>query len=353
MLRRWRASRGQRRQQQPVLPNPSVWSNRPLGVTPEEIAANLTEELRELRPDLPPLRLELDPSLPFFDLMLRRDGDAVRMRAGARPGDRVPTNFIQGRAAAPIWWLLNASESVETLSISLSDGDQPSLADYAFSAFDPARGLLPDSYFFRRRGYLRMRHHALAKAVPWNEREEGVIWRGSVNGQGLYSLLPEMVDHPGVKQRLRLALKARDLDGIDMRFVVGEGTDRAALEAAGLLGDRVPPGGWRRRKFALDVDGYSNAWSNLIERFHLGCCVLKVDSEYGFRQWYYDRLVPFETHVPVKADLSDLEEKLDWIRANDVQCRNIAANGQALARSLDFESQTRWAGETITQRWAG
>jgi hypothetical protein len=31
-------------------------------------------------------------------------------------------------------------------------------------------------------------------------------------------------------------------------------------------------------------------------------------------------------HVPVKADLSDLEEKIRWCRENDDKCREIAAN---------------------------
>ncbi len=152
-----------------------------------------------------------------------------------------------------------------------------------------------------------------------------------------------------------MAVKCRDLPGIDFRFAPPvRGRKHAALAAAGLMGDFIPPlTSWANRKFAVDIDGHTNAWSNLLERFHLGgCCVLKVESQFDYRQWYYGRLVPFETHVPVKADLSNLEERLDWIRRNDAHCQQIAANGQALAQSLDFESQTRWAGgKAITQRF--
>lgn len=333
------------------VPNrgPRVWETRALGASLEEIATSLTEELRELRPDLPALRLELDPKLPMFDLEILRDGEQLVLHSGARTDDRTTLNFLQGRGATPAWWLLNAGQAT-SLTLSISDGDQPSLGGFSFSACDPTLTLLPDSYFFRRRGYRHLQHHVARFALPWEQREGGVLWRGDINGQGLFSLSPAMADHPGVKQRLRLALKARDLAGIDARFVLREGRDAAALAAAGLLADRVPPISWMNRKFALDVDGFSNAWSNLLERFHMGCCVLKIDSEFGFRQWYYDRLEPFETHVPVKADLSDLAEMLDWIRANDTRCREIAANGQALAQSLDFEEQTRWAGEVIA-RW--
>ena len=356
MLGRLKALRAGRRPAPAPKPAPKrdpwAWERRALGASLDEICATLTEELRELRPDLPDLRLELDPQLPMFDLDIRREGDVLLLRSGARKDDRATLTFLQGRAAAPAWWLLNSEDEGARLTISLSDGDHPSLGDFSFSAHDPALTLLPDSYFFRRRGYFRLQHRAAGLAPPWDQREDGVLWRGDTNGQGLFSLNPALADHPGVKQRLRLALKAQSLSGIDARFVLRDGKDGAALAAAGLLADRVPMFSWTGRKFALDVDGFSNAWSNLLERFHMGCCVLKVDSEFGFRQWYYDRLEPFVTHVPVKADLSDLGEKLDWIRANDAQCRDIAANGQALARSLDFEGQTRWAGEVITGRGA-
>lgn len=46
--------------------------------------------------------------------------------------------------------------------------------------------------------------------------------------------------------------------------------------------------------------------------------------------WYFPLLQPYVDHVPVKADLSDLEEKIRWCRQNDDKCREIAKN------ALDF-----------------
>ncbi len=42
--------------------------------------------------------------------------------------------------------------------------------------------------------------------------------------------------------------------------------------------------------------------------------------------WYFPVLKPWVDHVPVKADLSDLAEKIRWCRENDVECRKIAKN---------------------------
>lgn len=319
----------------------------------DRITRSLTDELRELRPDCPPVHVTLDESLPAFDATLRHEGSRLHIITGARSDVHICMRFLEARAATPAWWLLNADNAVEEVSISLSDGDQPTLAPFSFSSFTPDQTLVPDPYFLRRRAFTKIQRHADRFSVAWDERSSDVIWRGHFSGQGMFSLHRDLADHPGVKQRLRLALKAQELQGIDVRFVPGAKSDAAALLAAGLLGDRVQMTSWKSCKFAIDIDGFSNAWSNLLERFHLGCCVLKVDSPFGFRQWYYDRLIPFETHVPVRADLSDLAEKLDWIRANDTECQAIAANGQALARSLDFDSVTRWAGDAVTARTLG
>ncbi len=69
--------------------------------------------------------------------------------------------------------------------------------------------------------------------------------------------------------------------------------------------------------------------------------VLKVASPSGFRQWYYSELQPWTHYVPVKADLSDLHEQIDWCRTNAEECRRIAAMGQAFATSRTYETEIR------------
>jgi len=42
--------------------------------------------------------------------------------------------------------------------------------------------------------------------------------------------------------------------------------DTARLAAAGMLGDFIDPPALARLQVAIDIDGYSNAWSNLFTR---------------------------------------------------------------------------------------
>ncbi|CAM9418569.1 unnamed protein product [Discosporangium mesarthrocarpum] len=57
----------------------------------------------------------------------------------------------------------------------------------------------------------------------------------------------------------------------------------------------------------------------------MGSVIIKVTSRcVADSMWYFPLLEPWVDHVPVKEDLSDLEEKLRWCRAHDDECRKIA-----------------------------
>jgi Glycosyl transferase family 90 len=61
----------------------------------------------------------------------------------------------------------------------------------------------------------------------------------------------------------------------------------------------------------------------------LGSVILKVEPrQVADRMWYFPLLVPYKDHIPVKADLSDLEEKIRWCREHDDECRQIGENAK-------------------------
>jgi len=62
----------------------------------------------------------------------------------------------------------------------------------------------------------------------------------------------------------------------------------------------------------------------------LGSVILKVEPrQVADRMWYFPLLKPYHDHVPVKSDLSDLEEKIRWCREHDDECRKIGENAKA------------------------
>lgn len=85
-----------------------------------------------------------------------------------------------------------------------------------------------------------------------------------------------------------------------------------------------------RFKYILYVEGHcaANRYAFLMR---LGSVILKVESRcVADEMWYYPILEPFQDHVPIKADLSDLAEKIQWCRDNDDHCRQIAARANEL-----------------------
>jgi hypothetical protein len=252
-----------------------------------------------------------------------------------------------------IVWMMRAGPDAAYLTFNLSDGESPSVARFSFSTGQSDVIALPDQYFLDERGFQAMKLIGL-EAKPWAQRSDDIVWRGAAVGTGVMNPDPAFAQHPSIVQRIRLAHLCKGTE-VDFAFVPNSMTGEIwqGLLRAELTGERVEEPTWADRKFAIDVDGFTNTWSNLFIRLAFGCCVLKVDSQFGYRQWYYDKLIAWEHFVPVKADLSDLFEKIAWARANEAACAQIAAQGQALAGAMTLETESAHAAATILEHWDG
>ena len=82
-------------------------------------------------------------------------------------------------------------------------------------------------------------------------------------------------------------------------------------------------------KYLVYVDGHCAACRYGF-MMRLGSVILKVaPRQVADRMWYFPLLQPYIDHVPVKADLSDLEDKIRWCRENDDKCKQIGQNAMA------------------------
>jgi hypothetical protein len=301
----------------------------------------------------PVFSVRLDPAIAHgFDAVIRRDGTGFEISLSRQcPAETVKHGPSRIRAYA--YWMLASSDEVERMSITLSDGDRSSAATFSPSSFRSDVVALPDPIFFSAGGYVAERTAGLTLAVPWRQRSTTLLWRGGMNSQQSFD--PDIaVTRPELaSQRLVACLALRGVPDTDVKFAIAGQSETGSVvyERLGITGPRLPPTTWLASRYALDIDGYSNAWSNLFTRLLFGCCVLKIDSRYGFRQWYYDRLKPWEHYVPVAADLSNLVERLDWARSHDGECREIAQRGRSLAVALTMSAATREAAALIEANW--
>ena len=247
-----------------------------------------------------------------------------------------------------------AAASIPRAVAELHDGSTAESDHMVFSANFHDALLIPDPEFFNSNGFA-LHRRKLSMQRPWHERADFMLWRGATTGHGRFPRQSADLVAPDVLQRIRLCALLKTISGIDAKIhrVVHSSDpngDHALLSEVGLLGSAVPEDIWLDHKFAFDIDGNANTWTNLFIRLLFGCCVLKVASPRNFRQWYYERLEPWVHYVPIDADLGNLVERIDWCRSHPAECCAIAGAGQALALSMTLETETGFAVGHINRR---
>jgi hypothetical protein len=229
--------------------------------------------------------------------------------------------------------VVNVSDGCET------EGEYRRLSP---SCSRPDTILIPDHHFANSEGYADLRRQA-ETAPAWRARRDVVLWRGASNGRPLGAA--------NFYQRLELCRCARDsafADRLDigMTDLAGIFDDGQRAGAEGLVRPFVPNADFPLYRYLIDIDGWSNSWA-LLEKLIMGATVLKVDSAFGYRQWFYDRLVPWRHYVPLSADLADFDEKLAWLFAVPEEAEKIAAAGRALAADIRFAPEMAEAERTV------
>ena len=236
----------------------------------------------------------------------------------------------------PLFWAYHRQGNVQPGCVAVNLGDAGHVPGIAFCSDRPGITLVPDTYFLDHEGYQATRLAYVEADVAWDERKPVAFWRGGTTGQRAPSewrTLPrvrlcEIGHHP--------ALFDVGLSGI---VQIDDPDIVAEVIASGLVRDYVPVEQFNKFRFQIDIDGNSSSWPGLFQKLLTGSPVLKVASERGYRQWYYDRLVPWDNFVPVAADMSDLRENVLWLLEHDNLAREIGARGRALAESMDYPGE--------------
>ncbi|KAK3287230.1 hypothetical protein CYMTET_5251 [Cymbomonas tetramitiformis] len=93
-------------------------------------------------------------------------------------------------------------------------------------------------------------------------------------------------------------------------------------------------------KVLVDIDGNANSWG-VFWKLHSNSVTLKVIC--GFRQWYYLNLMAWKHYIPVKCDMSDLVENLQWALAveNEAKMQLIAEESTALMSKITYTKEVK------------
>ena len=168
--------------------------------------------------------------------------------------------------------------------------------------------------------------------TDWSKKVTRAVFRGGITGCGRT---------PETNQRIKLAhMRSKLLDvGIvsDHDPVVqyslkfdpknGLGETRTSLRPV----PRLSYAEQSKYKYVIHVDGNVAAY-RLLKTMLFGSLILRVESEYTL--WADTMIKPYEHYIPIKSDLSDLRQRIDWCIDHDTQCREIALRGMTLARTM-------------------
>lgn len=235
--------------------------------------------------------------------------------------------------------------------IDIEDGsNQGSYARTAFCSALSQALLVVDDYYVAHRGYAALRAEVDASWIPWDQREATIFWRGSTTG--IRGAIPEEHDwNWRWLPRLNLCDVAqkshlRDRFNIGIINTVQIDNVRAtdAILASGFMRPGIPRLDFLKFRYLMDIDGNANAWNGFFGALLMGACIFKVQSPHGFRQWYYDRLIPGIHYLPIKPDLSNLNDTVSWALEHPDKSSEIARRARNFALSMNYEDEVDQSG---------
>lgn len=170
--------------------------------------------------------------------------------------------------------------------------------------------------------------------TPWSNKVATAVFRGSTTGSGV-----TIETNPRLKLAWLSAVKKPVKDGIPYldagitkwntrpRMLEREKYIKTIeIEKLGFgLVNKLTPQEQSKYKYIINVDGHVSAYRLSLE-LSMGSVILLADSEW--RVWYKHMLKPWVHYVPVKADLSDLIDQIQWCRNNDSKCQVIVKNAK-------------------------
>ncbi len=254
---------------------------------------------------------------PTDQLVLRKDGKEplVDVVAGLKP--------LMSHNFAYYYPIMNASTHVDYADIPL-----PTYDDWLFVR---GKSIKTDKI-----------------TLDWDKKDPKAVFRGSSSGCGF---------NEATNMRIRaMALSAEHPDLLDAGITTW--TVQAKMHREGRLGyidtkkyhktaKPIPFEEQSRFKYILHIDGNVAAY-RLGVSLLLGSCILFQDT--GSRLWFQHMMKPGVHYIPIKEDLSDLIEKIEWCRQHDEECRQIAEAALELGQIImtkdavmDYFAATMWA----------
>lgn len=218
----------------------------------------------------------------------------------------------------------------------LSNVTSGKFADVPAPTWDDWARVNPDKYFPKA-----CKDYKLTNDVPWNKKSPVAVFRGGSTGCGVTKDDNSRIKLAWMNRNQKLSeVDGKELPYIDAGIVKWNLRSRVKngklVTISKKLTDEIgtvsflTPNEQAKFKYVIHVDGHVAAFRLSMELMS-GAVILKVAGNWDM--WYTDKLEPFVHYVPVKGDLSDLYEKIDWCRSHDKECQTIVENAKTFSET--------------------
>jgi hypothetical protein len=161
--------------------------------------------------------------------------------------------------------------------------------------------------------------------VDWNNKIPKAFWRGGSSGFPAPNIRMKVVD----------------------KLLLNKNSDAKIVDN---YNDRVSTQEFLKYKYILIIDGTIIA-SSIQWTFASGSVPILIT--HPSNDWWFKKyLIPMVHYVPIEYDLSDLEEKIQWLVDNDECAREIAENATAFSEKyLSVEFQQNYVREELSKHF--
>lgn len=232
------------------------------------------------------------------------------------------------------------------------DGIQNSVPILAFSANKKSINvaLIPDCEALNPidRRYLIQAIQKASLMHPWPSKKATIFWRGTPTGEDetaritsrswinpRHQLVQMSLNHPTwVDAEFTYTYRASDYqkNEQDLLPVSSPAYWRNILPVS----QPVHPKDHLLYRYLIDIDGYSTCFSRTFWILLSNSVLLKQTTNY--KQWFYQGLKPYIHFIPLKSDLSNLEEQYKWCLEHEQECRCISEEASQFALNyLSYE----------------
>jgi len=192
------------------------------------------------------------------------------------------------------------------------------------------------------------------QAIPSGRRKPMAVFRGAFQPFSLYDVDGEPVITAITKQNYKMlhrtklrAMADEHPIHLDVRiFDIEQWIKESPWDDEGhelSMEEQV-----KQFKYIVVVEGHCGWADRLKVLLHSGAAVLLQETY--CHEYYRLLLKPWVHYIPVRGDLGDLIERIDWAREHDGEVLEIARNAQRLAQEILTQQQmTCWSDLLLTR----